>query len=189
MVSIMSRQVGGEGAATGWTGAAIALLEKLDRTQGTAMDDAAAICALAIGEGGLVHLFGTGHSRMPVEEMFPRYGSYPGFHPMVELSLVSGVGQPAAYAMVVLAEDLRARAADAAVRARVQAELGRLLQEVNRELAAHERLHMIVVSGEPWSIENGFLTPTMKIRRSRIEAAVAHAVPGWYSSGSTVHWA
>jgi uncharacterized phosphosugar-binding protein len=86
MVSTMSRQVGGEGAATGWTRAAIALLEKLDRTQGAALDDAAAICALAIGDGGLVHLFGTGHSRMPVEEMFPRYGSYPGFHPMVELS-------------------------------------------------------------------------------------------------------
>ena len=86
MVWIMSRQVGGVGTATGWTRAAIALLEKLDRTQGAALDDAAAICALAIGEGGLVHLFGTGHSRMSVEEMFPRYGSYPGFHPMVELS-------------------------------------------------------------------------------------------------------
>jgi uncharacterized phosphosugar-binding protein len=34
-----------------------------------------------------VHLFGTGHSRIPVEEMFPRYGSFPGFNPMVELSL------------------------------------------------------------------------------------------------------
>jgi uncharacterized phosphosugar-binding protein len=34
-----------------------------------------------------VHLFGTGHSRIPVEEMFPRYGSYPGFHPIVELSM------------------------------------------------------------------------------------------------------
>ncbi len=34
-----------------------------------------------------MHLFGTGHSRIPVEEMFPRYGSYPGFHPMVELSM------------------------------------------------------------------------------------------------------
>jgi len=34
-----------------------------------------------------VHLFGTGHSRIPVEEMFPRYGSYPGFNPMVELSM------------------------------------------------------------------------------------------------------
>ena len=34
-----------------------------------------------------MHLFGTGHSRIPVEEMFPRYGSYPGFNPMVELSM------------------------------------------------------------------------------------------------------
>jgi len=34
-----------------------------------------------------VHLFGTGHSRIPVEEMFPRYGSFPGFNPLVELSM------------------------------------------------------------------------------------------------------
>ena len=82
----MSRQAGGEEAAAGWTEAAIALLEKLHRTQAAALDRAAAICADAIAGGGLVHLFGTGHSRMSVEEMFPRYGSYPGFHPIVELS-------------------------------------------------------------------------------------------------------
>jgi uncharacterized phosphosugar-binding protein len=35
----------------------------------------------------MVHLFGSGHSRMLVEEMWPRYGSFPGFHPIVELSL------------------------------------------------------------------------------------------------------
>ena len=34
-----------------------------------------------------MHLFGTGHSRIPVEEMFPRYGSYPGFNPIAELSM------------------------------------------------------------------------------------------------------
>src|SRR4029079_12624674 len=43
--------------------------------------------AEAIASDGLVHLFGTGHSRMPVEEMFPRYGSDPGVHPIVELSM------------------------------------------------------------------------------------------------------
>jgi long-chain acyl-CoA synthetase len=110
-------------------------------------------------------------------------------HPMIELSLVSGVGQSAAYAMVVLAEDLRPSLADAAVRSQVQAELGRLLEEVNRELPPHERLRMIVVANEPWSIENGFLTPTMKIRRGRIESAVAFAVDNWYATGTTVHWA
>ena len=63
--------------------------EMLDRLaeQDAALDSAADLCAEAIGSGGLVHLFGTGHSRIAVEEMFPRYGSYPGFHPIVELSM------------------------------------------------------------------------------------------------------
>lgn len=43
--------------------------------------------ATSILAGRLVHVFGTGHSRMAVEEMFPRYGSFPGFHPIVELSM------------------------------------------------------------------------------------------------------
>ena len=110
-------------------------------------------------------------------------------HPMVELSLVSGVGQPSAYAMVVLAENLRPRVGDAATRAQVQAELAQLLQNVNQTLPDYEHLSMIVVAREPWSIENGCLTPTMKIKRSRIEAAVAAHVEAWYASHGTVHWA
>lgn len=70
-----------------WIPAARDLLDRLERTQGAAIERASRLCAGAIGSGGLVHLFGTGHSRIPVEEMFPRYGSYPGFHPIVELSM------------------------------------------------------------------------------------------------------
>ena len=43
--------------------------------------------AESILAGRVVHLFGTGHSRIMVEEMWPRYGSFPGFNPIVELSL------------------------------------------------------------------------------------------------------
>lgn len=43
--------------------------------------------AQTILAGRMVHLFGAGHSRILVEEMWPRYGSFPGFHPIVELSL------------------------------------------------------------------------------------------------------
>ena len=43
--------------------------------------------AKSILAGRMVHLFGSGHSRIMVEEMWPRYGSFPGFHPIVELSL------------------------------------------------------------------------------------------------------
>src|SRR6478752_4485300 len=63
------------------------VLERIADTQAGAIEEASAWCADTIAAGGLVHLFGTGHSRIPVEEMFPRYGSYPGFHPMVELSM------------------------------------------------------------------------------------------------------
>jgi uncharacterized phosphosugar-binding protein len=69
-----------------WMQAASTLLEHLWATQGPAIERTAGLCAEAIAGDGLVHLFGTGHSRIPVEEMFPRYGSYPGFHPIVELS-------------------------------------------------------------------------------------------------------
>jgi uncharacterized phosphosugar-binding protein len=74
------------GVAGRWMQSASALLERLWATQGPAIEETAALCADAIAGDGLVHLFGTGHSRIPVEEMFPRYGSYPGFHPIVELS-------------------------------------------------------------------------------------------------------
>jgi long-subunit acyl-CoA synthetase (AMP-forming) len=109
-------------------------------------------------------------------------------HPMVELSLVSGVGQPAAYAMVILAEHLRPRMSEADLRAQVEKEMHQLLEEVNRAVADHEQLHMIVVAQDPWSIENGFLTPTMKIRRARIEKAMEPHVERWYGTGRRVHW-
>src|SRR5215210_301822 len=48
---------------------------------------AAAWFAESILAGRVVHLFGSGHSRIMVEEMWPRYGSFPGFNPIVELSL------------------------------------------------------------------------------------------------------
>ena len=67
--------------------AAVALLERIEQTQADALAAAAELCADAIAPGGLVHAFGTGHSRIPVEELFPRYGSYPGFAPLVELSM------------------------------------------------------------------------------------------------------
>jgi len=70
-----------------WIEAGIEILQKIRKTQAGPIERASQICAQAIGAGGLVHLFGTGHSRIPVEEMFPRYGSYPGFHPIVELSM------------------------------------------------------------------------------------------------------
>ncbi len=55
--------------------------------QKEAIEQAAGWFCKSILAGRMVHLFGCGHSRIMVEEMWPRYGSFPGFNPIVELSL------------------------------------------------------------------------------------------------------
>jgi len=62
------------------------LLERA-RAQSGAIRQAGAWFADTIAAGRMVHVFGSGHSRILVEEMWPRYGSFPGFNPIVELSL------------------------------------------------------------------------------------------------------
>jgi uncharacterized phosphosugar-binding protein len=75
-------------AASGrWLAAARDVLDRIEQSQMKGIAEAAEVCAAAIAPGGFVHMFGTGHSRIPVEEMFPRYGSFPGFHPIAELSM------------------------------------------------------------------------------------------------------
>ena len=63
----------------------------LDRIWATQMDSirrAAEMMAESVAHGGLVHLFGSGHSVLPVQDVFPRYGSYPVFHPLMDARLM-----------------------------------------------------------------------------------------------------
>src|SRR6478672_5400737 len=57
------------------------------RGQKKELERAGGVFARSILAGRMVHVFGSGHSRIMVEEMWPRYGSFPGFNPIVELSL------------------------------------------------------------------------------------------------------
>ncbi len=63
-----------------------ALVERVEE-QYAPICNAADMFAQSILAGRMVHVFGSGHSRILVEEMWPRYGSFPGFNPLVELSL------------------------------------------------------------------------------------------------------
>jgi uncharacterized phosphosugar-binding protein len=62
-------------------------LVRVVEQQEAKLQQAADWFAATILAGRMVHLFGSGHSRILVEEMWPRYGSFPGFNPIVELSL------------------------------------------------------------------------------------------------------
>ncbi len=109
-------------------------------------------------------------------------------HDDVEQALVSGANMPQPFGMVVLSEAARARVQDDASRAAVTASLVAHLRKLNEQLDQHERLERVVVVGQPWTIENEMLTPTMKVRRDAIEGHYAKAVDGWYDNPNLVIW-
>lgn len=66
---------------------AAAIVDRIDRTQHDALCAAARAMADSVERGGLVNLFGSGHSVLPVMDAFPRYGSFPAFRPLVDSRL------------------------------------------------------------------------------------------------------
>jgi uncharacterized phosphosugar-binding protein len=66
---------------------ALSILRQVQEQELPAIQQAADVCASSIAQGGLVFLFGNGHSRMLCEEMTPRQGCFPGFVALVELAL------------------------------------------------------------------------------------------------------
>lgn len=72
------------------------LVEKIKTTQIQNIEAAGLAFAKSIALGGAVHMFGSGHSVLPVQDIFPRYGSFIGFHPIFDPRLmwsnVSGPG-------------------------------------------------------------------------------------------------
>ena len=100
-------------------------------------------------------------------------------HNKIEQACVSGASMPQPYAVVVLT-----RAADATPG--IERELAAIRDAVNATLDHHEQLQTIVIAREPWTVENGMLTPTMKLKRNAIEEKYAAQVPEWYESGKRV---
>lgn len=64
------------------------ILQKINVEQGENIEKAARLCADAIHQGKLVHLFGSGHSVLPVQDVFPRYGGVVGWHPCMDPRLM-----------------------------------------------------------------------------------------------------
>jgi long-subunit acyl-CoA synthetase (AMP-forming) len=111
-----------------------------------------------------------------------------GAHHRIEAVCVAGANQPATFALVLLSEDTRNALLGGAGRADVSAELAALISEVNEKLEPHEQLAFAVVVSDPWTVESGLLTPTVKIRRDAIEKHYEPHVEGWFSRGEKVIW-
>jgi long-subunit acyl-CoA synthetase (AMP-forming) len=106
----------------------------------------------------------------------------------IEQVCVSGAGYPQPYALVILTEDARAEVRNGG-KAEVERDLIDHLDGVNKELDQIEQLGFFCVVADDWTAENGFLTPSLKIKRHQIEEAYAGQVEGWYAQKQRVVWA
>jgi long-chain acyl-CoA synthetase len=107
----------------------------------------------------------------------------------VELSCVAGSGQSEAHAVVLVAESLAERIKTPEGRAELEPVFAALLKSVNAQLEDWEQLGFLAIVQERWGIENGFLTPSMKLKRSAIESAYQGRLDEWYGSKKKVIWA
>mmetsp|Transcript_56831 Transcript_56831/g.138339 ORF Transcript_56831/g.138339 Transcript_56831/m.138339 type:complete len:564 (-) Transcript_56831:216-1907(-) len=108
---------------------------------------------------------------------------------LVELACVGGKSQPQPFAILQLSEGPKEKAtSDEKAREAMGAELEAYMKEVNPKFDAHEHLQFLVVVNDEWLPENGFLTPTQKIKRASIEDAYDKQVDGWYAAKKKVIW-
>jgi long-chain acyl-CoA synthetase len=109
-------------------------------------------------------------------------------HAAVEACCVTGanLGQPVA--LVMLNMEAVQRVADPAARSALEASLGAHLQRINESLDPHERLDCLVVITEAWTVTNDLVTPTLKVKRNRIEAVYAQHYERWISQRRAVIW-
>lgn len=118
----------------------------------------------------------------PIEEKLNR-------HTKVEAICVTGPLQPQPFALFMLSLDAQAELQENPdQREQLAGELRSLLDEVNAVLEDHERLDYLVVVKDQWTMENGFLTPTMKIKRNIIEDRYLPHADTWVTRRQTVIW-
>ena len=110
-------------------------------------------------------------------------------HPVVDACCLMGAGMPRPFAVVLLAEETRkATAARLTERATVEQTLLDLMNTVNTQLDPHEQLSFVAVAEGPWTVGNGFITPTLKIKRNVLESRYQPCVDDWMKQNRPVVW-
>jgi len=109
-------------------------------------------------------------------------------HPAVEACCVTGanLGQP--IGLLMLSEDAARKRHDPTGRVELERSLGDLLKAVNATLDPHEQMDCLVVMSEAWTVDNDLITPTMKVKRNRIEDAFASHFKHWVRIGTDIVW-
>jgi len=117
----------------------------------------------------------------PIEDQLVMNGA-------VEACVVTGanLGQP--LGIVMLNAEAAQRAQDAGQRQAMEASLAAHLDAINARLDPHEQLDCLVVVSDPWTVDNGFITPTFKVKRNRIEEVYGALYERWVGAHRRVVW-
>jgi long-chain acyl-CoA synthetase len=102
---------------------------------------------------------------------------------LVEQACVTGRGLPQPVALLVLSPGARG-----SQRGELGPSLAALREDINRTLDQHERLDRLIVMGEEWTVDNGLLTPTMKLKRGAIEDRYGARLAAWAEEREPVVW-
>lgn len=110
-------------------------------------------------------------------------------HVALDAICVAGTGLPQPIALATISPELLPRLQDEGYVEQLTGELAEFLQETNATLDEHERLDCLVIVAEEWTVENEFLTPTLKIRRNVIEDKYMANAEEWLAQRQPVIWA
>ncbi len=100
-------------------------------------------------------------------------------NPAIEACAVTGANMGQPVGIVMLSPDAAQQAGSEAGRQQLAAQLSRHLDEVNARLDPHEQLDCLVVVKTAWTVDNGFITPTFKVRRNRVDEVFGPRLEAW----------
>jgi long-chain acyl-CoA synthetase len=109
-------------------------------------------------------------------------------HPAVEACCLMGAGLPSPFAILLLSAEAKKQYADGEARKALERSLRAQMEEVNAQLDAHERVAFIGIVDGPWTVGNGLITPTLKIRRAALEGRYETLVDEWKKTESPIVW-
>jgi len=106
----------------------------------------------------------------------------------IEACMVTGLGFPQPFALAMLPPGRWDALKGPEARKAFTAEFSAHLEKVNAELDPHERLDFVAIVPEQWTIESGFITPTLKLKRNTVEKYYAGCFEQWTKSRSPIIW-
>ena len=102
---------------------------------------------------------------------------------LIEQACVVGMGIPQPIGLIVLAEN-----AKGGNKAELESSLDVLRNQINIQLEPHEKMEKLVVIPQAWTVENGLMTPTLKIKRNEVEHIYESNYKDWFHHKDKVIW-